>query len=85
MIRAGVKILKQPIALPNVSQTGVVVALGGGKGAAGVTIGQLGFGIIKAVSGRGVRWGACRHQDGLGPTPSGPRPSVYATVLQGEK
>jgi len=25
----------------------------------------------RGVSGRGVRWGACRHQDGLGPFPQG--------------
>src|SRR5579863_10399430 len=42
-----------------------------------VTISQLRFGIIAAVSGRGVRWGACRHKNGFGSAPSGPRPFVY--------
>lgn len=46
-----------------------------------VTIGQLRFGIIAEVSGWGVlRWAAYRHQDGLGPTPSGPRPFAFGAL-----
>ena len=46
-----------------------------------VTISQPGFGIIKAVSGRGVRWGASRHQDGLGPFPQGRGRSLLSRSL----
>jgi hypothetical protein len=30
------------------------------------------------VSGWGERWGAIRHQSGLGPSPSGPGPFAFA-------
>ena len=35
------------------------------------------FGIIKAVSGWGVRWGTFRHQNGSGLSPSGPGPFTF--------
>ena len=36
---------------------------------------------IGVVSGRGVRWGACRHQDGLGPLPQGRGRSLLTRTL----
>jgi hypothetical protein len=33
--------------------------------------------MIKVVSGWGVRWGAYRHENGLGPSASGSGPSFF--------
>ncbi len=33
--------------------------------------------MIEAVSGWGKLWGAFRHQNGLGPPPSGPGPFAF--------